>query len=66
MKDLLNVLNHDTKIMKRRITLVAYFHSKEVFTAPKQAKGLISKMLKALNYFTKTMEIWDHDPSLQH
>ena len=38
MIDLLKVINYDTKTIQRRITLVAYFHSKQVFPPPKQTK----------------------------
>ena len=39
MINLLKVKNYDTKIILRRITLVACFYSKQVFPAPKQTKG---------------------------
>ena len=39
MINLLKVKNYDTKIILRRITLAACFYSKQVFPAPKQAKG---------------------------
>ena len=39
MINLLKVKNFETKIILRRITLAAYFYSKQVFPAPKQTKG---------------------------
>ena len=40
MIKLLKVINYDKKIIQRRITLVAYFYSKQVFPSPKQANGV--------------------------
>ena len=39
MVDLLDVINYDTKITQKRITLMKYFHSNQVFPAAKQTKG---------------------------
>ena len=38
MIDLLKVINYDTKIIQRSITLAIYFHSKQVFPPPKQTE----------------------------
>ena len=40
MIDLLKLINYDIKVTQRRITLAACFHSKQVFPAPKQTKGV--------------------------
>ena len=40
MIDLVKVINYDIKAIQRRITLAAYFHSKQVFPPSKQIKGV--------------------------
>ena len=40
MIHILKVINYGTKMRQRRITLTAYFPSKQVFSAPKQPKGV--------------------------
>ena len=58
MIDLLKVINYDTKIIQRSITLATYFHSKQVFPPPKQTEGVnIEDAESTINYFTKTMGI---------
>ena len=57
------MINYDTKIIQRRITLAAYFHSKQAFPPPKQTKGVNiedaqSTKLYHYNHGNK------HDPSV--
>ena len=39
MVDLLDVINYDSKITQKRITLMKYSHSNQVFPAAKQTKA---------------------------
>ena len=62
MINLLKMINYDTKVVLRRITLAAQFHSKQVFPAPKQTKGVNIEDAQRTNLFHKNH--WNqHGPS---
>ena len=63
MLDLLEVINYDIKIIQKRITLVAYFHSKQVFPPPKQTKGVNIEDAQSTKLFLKNHGN-KHDPSV--